>query len=194
MASDGTAPVKTLRGLLLEPDVDGAMRLRGVLQAAFPAIETRVAHNADQARKLLADLSPDVAVVDSAFGGIVAEVAQRAPQCCLIVCAGHISDDRIFAALKAGATGYVLKHDSASGLAEEIRAIREGARPMSAGMARKILQHFSESLGDGLNPGELRVLEGIASGATQHALTSRLGIAIGDRIRTIYGKLARKAP
>lgn len=190
MGADETATVLATRGFVVEFDAFTAARLVQVMQQAFPGIDVRVAHSVDQAHKLLAAGSPDVAIVDCALADVVAEIVQRAPQVCLIVCAGHISDDRIFKALRAGAVGYAVKHDTTAGLAEDIRAMAAGARPLSPGMARRFLQHFAGAARDVLEPDERSVLEGIASGATPQALTQRLGAVVADRIRGAYRKLA----
>jgi len=183
------------RGLVAAADAEGATRLRAILDQAFPGIEPHVAQTPDQAWRVFTDAQPGVALIGTSLadcGGTIAQMAERVPRLCIVVYARHIADDGIFPALRAGACGYLLQHEAVSTLASELRAIQRGGRPLSPGMARMLLRYFTAiSPREALDADEYRVLEGIASGATVHSLTSRLGQAVSDRIRRIYEKLAR---
>lgn len=182
------------RGLIVDSHADSAARMMGILRRAFAGIVAHRAESAEQARLMFISTRPDVVVIATPLAdrASISDMAQRAPRTCVLVSAGHIGDERIFPALRAGACGYLLKHEEGDALAGELRAIVQGARPLSPGLARQFLCHFT-AIGprEPLDADEYRVLEGIAAGATVHALTSRLNIAVGERIRRIYQKLVR---
>lgn len=182
------------RALVVDPDPASGVRWREILGRAFPGIVCHVAENHIQARLMFISARPGLVVAGAnlADADTIGQMAQRDPHACILVCAGHIADDRIFPALLAGAWGYVLKHEDGEALGAEVHAIVNGWRPLSPGMARNFLRHFTSiTPRETLDTDEYRVLEGIASGATMHALTSRLGLAVSERIRRIYEKLAR---
>lgn len=192
--SGASTPAAPARALVVDPDTASATRLREILQRAFPGIACHVAESPIQARVMFVSARPDLVVICSSLADVdtIGPMAQRVPPACVMVCAAHIADDRIFPALLAGACGYLLKHEDPEALALEIRAIFAGGRPLSPGMARNFLRHFTSiTPREALDPDEYRVLEGLASGATVHSLTSRLGLAVSDRIRRVYDKLAR---
>lgn len=193
MTSPANAAPPT-RALVVDPDPAGGLRWREILERAFPGIVCHVAENHIQARLMFISARPGLVVASTnlADTDTIGQMAQRDPDASILVCAGHIADDRIFPALLAGACGYVLKHEDAEALGSEVRAIVSGWRPLSPGMARNFLRHFTSiTPREPLDPDEYRVLEGVASGATMHALTSRLGLAVSERIRRVYEKLAR---
>lgn len=182
--------------LLVEADPFSATRLREIMQQAFYGIVPHHASNQPQARVMFASVRPQVVVVGTnlADGGLIADMTQSASNVCVLVCAGHVADDRIFPALRAGAAGYLLKHNGAEAIVAEIRRIVAGTPSLSPGLARQFLRHFS-ALGklETLDEDEYCVLDGIASGVTLPALGTRLGGAVEERVRRVYEKLSRSS-
>lgn len=112
-------------------------------------------------------------------------------------------DDKIFEAIKAGASGYLLKHEPAVVLEEAIRNVVEiGGAPMSPAIARKTLQLLSRStvpkkteslsVPDEITERECEILQHLVNGwdAKRIAVATRLSVlTVRKHIANIYGKL-----
>lgn len=105
--------------------------------------------------------------------------------------------DHIFAALAAGATGYLLKSTRRAELLAAIAQIIAGGSPMSSGIARKVVQSFSETKtkpqpAEGLSPREQSVLGLLSKGYLYKEIADSLGVSVptvNTYIRRIYDKL-----
>ena len=103
----------------------------------------------------------------------------------------------IFDALKAGASGYLLKRTPYTELSAALKQVHEGGSPMTSYIARKVVQSFyqapPESLQAGvLSPRERDVLELLARGYYYKEITEVLGISmstVNTHVRHIYDKL-----
>ena len=78
---------------------------------------------------------------EDSFGAIAALKA-GGPTREVVALTGRAHDDFVFGALKAGASGYVLKNDVLGRLAEVLEQIASGATPMSASIARRVIASF----------------------------------------------------
>lgn len=105
--------------------------------------------------------------------------------------------ERVFAALKAGGSGYLLKRAASEELFDAIRRVHRGESPMDGQIARKIVQYFnskgsaSQEL-EQLSPRERDVLECLAKGEAYKQIADRLGISIDTLrgyIKSVYQKL-----
>ena len=105
--------------------------------------------------------------------------------------------ERIFRALAAGASGYLLKRLSPKKLLEAIEDVCAGGSPMSAPIARKVVQSFKSTPGHGddtaeLSPRERSVLDGLTAGLAYKQIADQLQVSIHtvrNYIRRIYEKL-----
>jgi DNA-binding NarL/FixJ family response regulator len=103
----------------------------------------------------------------------------------------------IFDALKAGASGYLLKRTPCDELIASLKQVNEGGSPMTSYIARKVVQSFYEAPAErveteGLSPREREVLELLASGYFYKEITEVLGISmstVNTHVRRIYEKL-----
>lgn len=106
--------------------------------------------------------------------------------------------DQIFNALRAGATGYLLKKASAIQIIEAITELANGGSPMSSEIARKVLEFFTESNHKiendySLSARELDVLKRLVTGDSYKMIADHCNISIGTvcgHINSIYRKLA----
>src|SRR5690606_13844573 len=107
------------------------------------------------------------------------------------------NNDRIFDALAAGASGYLLKRDAPTKPLEALDDLLAGRSPMSSAIARKVGQHFhraSPARDEGLNltPREKQILELLVKGSLYKEIAWELGLGV-ETVRThlhnIYGKL-----
>lgn len=105
--------------------------------------------------------------------------------------------DKIFRALAAGASGYLLKRMPPRQLVAAIEEVCAGGSPMSAPIARKVVQSFKAAPAPAdqateLSPREASVVNGLAEGLAYKQIADQLGVSIHtvrNYIRRIYEKL-----
>lgn len=145
---------------------------------------------------------PDVALVDIGLPGMsgiegVRILKDRHPSVHLLMLTVYDDDGRIFDAICAGATGYLLKKTPPARLLEYIRESLEGGSPMSPQIARRVITLFRrvpppESTHEDLTPHEIRLLKLLVEGYRYEDVASQLGVSINtvrSHIKHIYGKL-----
>ncbi len=105
--------------------------------------------------------------------------------------------ERVFAALQAGGSGYLLKRAAPDELFDAIRRVHRGESPMDGQIARKVVQYFnskgaaSQEL-EQLSPREREVLERLAKGEAYKQIADKLAISIDTlrgHIKSVYQKL-----
>lgn len=126
------------------------------------------------------------------------------PQIHFIVLSAFDDDDKIFEAIKAGAEGYLLKHETAASLKDAVLNVLDlGGAPLSPGIARKTLQLLSKSLNEKSNkelssPPEIlssrekEILEHTVNGSDAKRISDILNISVftvRKHISNIYEKL-----
>lgn len=118
------------------------------------------------------------------------------PDIQFMVLSAYDDADRVFKALKAGASGYVLKNTSAGKLVEALQDLRRGGSPMSSQIARMVVSAFQqETYHDPqavLSMREREVLEWLSKGYSYKEIAARLFISVETvrtHIRNIYEKL-----
>lgn len=109
-------------------------------------------------------LKPDVVLMDINLGGpesgidVVKTLKPRIPDTNFMMCTVYEEDEKIFEALSAGASGYILKKTDPTRLLEAIRELYEGGAPMSSQIARKVVAAFQKNQPANTESGELNVL------------------------------------
>ncbi len=110
-------------------------------------------------------LKPDVVLMDinlnSPENGIdvVRVLKPRIPDTNFMMCTVYEENEKIFEALSAGASGYILKKTDPARMLEAIRELYEGGAPMSSQIARKVVAAFQEqSMKNNSNTEELNIL------------------------------------
>jgi DNA-binding NarL/FixJ family response regulator len=157
------------------------------------------------AREALAGLEkddPDVVLMDINLGGMdgiecVRRLKHADPAMLVVMLTVFEDTEKIFRALAAGASGYLLKRMPPAKLAEAIREAMEGGSPMSAPIARKVVQSFHSPAARGedfpeLSQREHEVLNGLAEGLGYKQIADQLDVSIHtvrNYIRLIYEKL-----
>ena len=136
------------------------------------------ASDGDEAIHLFTRLRPDVALVDLQMPGKDGLEAIRAirslhPGARLVVLTTYDGDARIAAALKAGASAYLLKNVPGRELAATVREVHAGSHVLPQALRREMAIHYA---GDALSPRELDVLRLAAVGHSNRATGEQLGI------------------
>jgi len=127
----------------------------------------------------------------------VAQLDALLPSTQFIMVTVYEDADRIFRALRAGASGYILKRSTPGQVLEAIRDVLQGGVPLSGGIARKFIAYFqsrdaTEAEVEQLSPREREVLDLVVHGLSSKEIADRLGITLpGVRfhLQHIYRKL-----
>ncbi|MFN0184753.1 MAG: response regulator [Aquabacterium sp.] len=157
---------------------------------------------------------PQVVLVDiglpsgSGLDVIRAAVATR-PDCDVVMVTTLDDDDKLIAAIEAGATGYLLKDASPQDLVAQLQVLRDGGSPVSPILARRLLTRLAaaataatplagsaatatEGARASLSEQEVQVLQQSAAGFTAIEIADRMGVSrhtVGTYIRRAYRKL-----
>ena len=156
--------------------------------------------NAEDALKDIAIHQPEVVVMDINLPGMngiscTRAIKERWPEVQVMMCTVYEDDDKIFDALKAGATGYVLKRAPIEELFDGIKQVLAGGSPMSAGIARKVVGSFqtvSLPQGEKLSERERQVIDLLADGLRMKEIADKLNLSVNTvrtHARHIYEKL-----
>ena len=145
---------------------------------------------------------PDVLLSDIGLPGMngiegIRKLKEEFPQMTVLMITVYDDDERIFDALCAGATGYLLKRTSPAKLLENIREAVSGGAPMSPEVAARVIKLFREvrppeKLDHDLTPHELRLLKLLVEGHNYTTAATELGVSyntIKFHMRHIYEKL-----
>lgn len=145
---------------------------------------------------------PDVVVMDlhmPDLDGIAAtrEVVRAVPSAAVLVLTMYDDDDSVFAAMRAGARGYLLKGAGQAEITGAIRAVAAGQAIFGPGVAARVLGYFSAPPRPDvpfpeLTAREREVLDLIAAGQTNAAVAARLGLAaktVANHLSAIFTKL-----
>lgn len=164
------------------------------------------ASDGEEAIQLAAKLRPAVVLMDLQMPRLDGVEATRllrdlVPNCRVIVLTTFEDDEYVFAGLRAGAVGYLLKDTSAEALVQAIHAAVRGESFIQPSVAAKVVAEFSrladqvpraEPLAESLSDRELEVLRLVSKGATNREIASTLVIAEGtvkNHMTSILGKL-----
>jgi len=131
-------------------------------------------------------LAPDVVLLDLAMPGLdgvaaLPRLRAAAPAARVIVLTSFGEDERLFAALRAGAAGFLLKDVEPAELVRAIRTAHAGQAPLSPAVAARVVEELAHpgrrAGGDELTPRELEVLRLIAGGRSNKRIALELGVA-----------------
>ena len=105
----------------------------------------------DDAAVAIIKAQPDVAVLDINMPGLsgiecIQKIKNDCPGTQFMIFTIYENDEKIFDALAAGASGYMLKKTSPDKMVEAIKELHNGGSPMSSMVARKVISHFTEKL------------------------------------------------
>ena len=157
--------------------------------------------DAESAMREVPEILPDVILTDIQLPGMngiecIRKLKVECPSIQFMILTVFEEDEKIFEALNAGATGYLLKSAPPEIIFNSIKEIHNGGSPMSPGIARKIINHFQPpQVKDGneiFTSREKQVLDLMAEGKLVKEIAAALDVtvhAIKKHIKNIYLKM-----
>lgn len=160
------------------------------------------AENGAQAVELVNTLQPDIVIMDLQMPvqdgmSAIRELNAANSATRVVVLTSFPDDDRVFAAIKAGATGLLLKESSPKDLLDAIRRVYQGESAMHPTIAKKVLLEIKQpshpvALTEPLTPRELEVLGYLALGMSNTEIADKLSVSVRtvtSHVRAILDKL-----
>ena len=158
----------------------------------------------EEAATAIPQLVPDIVIMDINLPGMsgiecVSIVKKSDIRTQFMMFTVYENDEKVFEALKAGASGYLLKNTGLTNIVEALKELHEGGSPMSANIARKLVRNFQEQT-QYETPANIKILS-IRENQTLHLLSQgllykeiadQLGIStstVRQHIHRIYEKL-----
>ena len=157
---------------------------------------------AEEAMHKLPQLNPDIVIMDINLPGMsgiecIKLIKKKIPRTQFMMFTVYENDEKVFEALKAGASGYLLKNTGLLQLIAALKELHNGGSPMSANIARKLVnlfqdEHVDEEPASGLSKRENEILLLLSKGLLYKEIADQLGISVGtvrQHIHKIYEKL-----
>ena len=183
--------------------------LRALLDAVPETAVVGEAKTGEEAVVLTAELHPDVVVMDLQMPGVsgieaTRRILNRSPDVGVLVVTMFEDDDSVFAAMRAGAKGYMLKDADEEDILHAIRAVGRGEAIFSPTVARRVIDFFSgaRSVEGGramtarafpeLTDREIEVLDLIAQGLSNPEIAAHLYLSpktVRNHVSSIFAKL-----
>jgi NarL family two-component system response regulator LiaR len=163
------------------------------------------ASNGEEVVRMVNELKPDVVVMDIAMpklNGIEAtrQIKLTHPRTGILILSAYDDDEYVFALLKAGAAGYLLKSVSGDELVKAIKAIHNGEPVLDPGIAKKVMNYFKlpdkapsmEDEAERLSEREIDIIRLAARGLTNKAIADQLHLSyrtVEGHLRDVFNKL-----
>jgi DNA-binding NarL/FixJ family response regulator len=157
---------------------------------------------AEEALRVLPTHAPEMVLMDIQLPNMsgvecVARLKELLPEVKAIMVTVYEDPDRIYSALRAGASGYLLKRSTPEEVLSAMREVQQGGGAMSGEIARKVIGYFREQVTtteevDQLTAREREVLELVVNGMSNKEIADRLNVtlaAVRFHLKHIYQKL-----
>ncbi len=191
---------------IVEDNHDIRQALEQIIEASDDFTLAGSCKTGEEALEKLPQLNPCVVLMDIGLGDgmngieVVRELKARNPEILFMMCTIYEEDEKIFEALRAGASGYILKKTQPAKLLEGITELIQGGAPMSSQIASKVVAAFqnkpaSTSLStslDVLSKRENAILEMLSTGLLYKEISEKLLIStetVRKHVYHIYEKL-----
>jgi DNA-binding NarL/FixJ family response regulator len=158
--------------------------------------------NAEQALQAIPKHRPDVVIMDINLPGLTGiectvRLKRQLPRCQVLVLTVYNDSRQIFNALEAGASGYLLKRSAPEAIVQAVCDVHAGGAPMSAEIARKVVQSFQRPSApangmEALTAREKEILQLVTEGLATKEIADRSGVSyttICTHLGNIYEKL-----
>lgn len=190
--------------LIIEDQREILARLKAAIDAAPGLCVVGTAETLDVGLNLLYELRPrllmtDIGLPDGSGIEAVAAAAQADWEIDSVVISIFGDESRVVAAIRAGASGYILKSGPMDNVAQDIQAVLDGGSPISPAIARHLLTFLNNGLPETPQPSEqtltereTEILQAVARGYKRKEIAQKLDITpgtVGNHINNIYKKL-----
>ncbi len=181
------------------------MNFNFILQTRIIFGDGSVTRVGEEAVQLVTDLKPDVVVMDIAMprlNGIEAtrQIKVINPRTGVLILSAYDDDEYVFALLKAGAAGYLLKSVSGDELVRAVKAIHNGEPVLDPGIAKKVMNYFKfqnkipavREDSEHLSNRELDIIKLAAKGLTNKDIADKLHLSyrtVEGHMRDVFNKL-----
>jgi DNA-binding NarL/FixJ family response regulator len=187
--------------MIVEDDRDLREQLTRILEAESDIKCLGAFASGEEALPNILSRKPDVVLMDiklPRMSGIecVLEIKRALPEMQIVMVTVYEDSERIFQALTAGASGYLVKSSPPRQLIQAVRDAYVGGAPMSIHIARKVVQHFhtlgvSARESENLSPREREVLDLLALGFIYKEIGARLNIS-AETVRSHVKNICEK--
>jgi DNA-binding NarL/FixJ family response regulator len=161
--------------------------LRSLLEATDDLVVVGEAATVAEALVRIPAARPDVAVLDVRLPDgsgveVCREVRSQSPEIACVMLTSYADDEALFAAIMAGASGYVLKQVGGTSLVDDVRRVAAGESLLDPALTKRVLERLREGpeedplLGT-LTPQERRILDLIAEGQTNRQIADTMYLA-----------------
>ena len=201
-AASASTTVRTARVLIADDQTLFRSGLARLLDGDDRVTVVGEAFDGLEAVKLAASLKPDVVLMDIKMpnlDGIEAtrRIVAESPKSKVLMLTTFEADNHVIQALKAGASGYVLKDSEASAIVSSILAVVAGERVMASAVANRVLEMLTgattpKEFYDGLTAREVEILKMLATGMANKQIAYKLKISektVRNHVSNMYEKL-----
>jgi len=193
---------KMITVAIVEDDKGIRQSLEWLLKSSGEFLCVAACDSAEDALRVLPKAAPEVILMDinlPSMSGIecTARIKELLPAVQVVMITVYGDTEKVFNALRAGASGYILKRAAPERILQAIREVHAGGVPMSGEIARKVLGTFREPAPapaeeQNLSRREQEVLELLSQGCSNKEIADKLSISIETvtwHLRHIYSKL-----
>jgi DNA-binding NarL/FixJ family response regulator len=178
----------SLRILLADDHALVRAGIRALLESIEGVEVVGEASDGHEALRLIGEQHPDLALVDISMPGlngleVTSRVVKGYPRTRVIVLSMHAHDEYVFRALRAGASGYLLKNADRRELELAVNAVAHGEAWISPAVSKRVIAAFAggqriEDPADVLTPRQREILQLIAEGHSTKEIAHRLGLSV----------------
>jgi DNA-binding NarL/FixJ family response regulator len=200
--NDATDAAQPVRIFLLDDHEIVRHGLRDLFESENDLVVVGESGSAREAERIIPALRPHVAVLDARLGDgsgidVCRFVRSHDPSIRAIILTSYDDDEALFAAIMAGASGYVLKQIGSSDLVDAVRRVAAGQSLLDPAVTTKVLDRLRHGQDEPseltqLTERERQILELIAEGLTNRQIGTRLHLAektVKNYVSSLLAKL-----
>lgn len=161
--------------------------LVGLMASTPDLVVVGEAATAEAALRRIPAVRPDIALLDERLPdgsgiGVCRDIRSQLPEVRCLILTSFDDDEALYAAVMAGASGYLLKEMVGSTLLEDIRQVARGRSLLDPAVTQKLMERLraparKDPLVEGLTPRELEIIELIADGCTNRQIGEQMFLA-----------------
>jgi len=177
----------SIRVFLLDDHEIVRTGLRSLFESADDFAVVGEAATAQEALDRIPPVHPDVAILDVRLPDVSGievcrEIRSNLPEIACVMLTSYADDEALFAAIMAGAAGYVLKQVGATSLLEDIRRVADGQSLLDPALTERVLERMRDRTGEdplmaSLTAQERKILDLVAEGQTNRQIAAALYLA-----------------